>query len=109
MNIQKMHRVNNSPHWKRLMPKLYKELDDYQKKLEDHYKDMQDIEFTIEKENSICFNVVLEKKWNCCCTHGTNACRKLIDGKTAIMRVGPNQLVELLLQCLIPKLNKQIQ
>src|SRR4030095_8934077 len=33
----------------KLMPELYKKLDGYQKKLEKHYKDMQDIEFTIEK------------------------------------------------------------
>ena len=31
------------------MPKVYKELDGIQKKLEKHYHDMQDIEFTIEK------------------------------------------------------------
>ena len=33
----------------KLMPALYKELFSYQKRLEQHYKDMQDIEFTIEK------------------------------------------------------------
>ncbi|MBN1513531.1 MAG: pyruvate, phosphate dikinase, partial [Phycisphaerae bacterium] len=31
------------------MPKVYKELDAIQRRLEKHYKDMQDIEFTIEK------------------------------------------------------------
>ena len=31
------------------MPKVYRELEDIYKKLELHYKDMQDIEFTIEK------------------------------------------------------------
>ncbi|MBI4811543.1 MAG: pyruvate, phosphate dikinase, partial [Ignavibacteriales bacterium] len=31
------------------MPKLYQELFQYQKRLEKHYRDMQDIEFTIEK------------------------------------------------------------
>lgn len=33
-----------------IMPKLYEELNSYQKKLELHYKDMQDIEFTIERD-----------------------------------------------------------
>ena len=33
----------------KLMPELYSELFEYQKRLEVHYKDMQDIEFTIEK------------------------------------------------------------
>ena len=31
------------------MPEQYKELDEIQQRLEKHYKDMQDIEFTIEK------------------------------------------------------------
>ena len=30
------------------MPEVYKELDDIQNHLEDHFKDMQDIEFTIQ-------------------------------------------------------------
>jgi pyruvate,orthophosphate dikinase len=34
---------------KELMPKAYKELEDIYQKLEAHYKDMQDIEFTIEQ------------------------------------------------------------
>nr|MBP9874652.1 pyruvate, phosphate dikinase [Haliscomenobacter sp.] len=37
------------PSLEQLMPSLYQELDGYQKRLEGHYKDMQDIEFTIEK------------------------------------------------------------
>ena len=32
-----------------LMPNVYKELDEIQQKLEDHYSDMQDIEFTIQE------------------------------------------------------------
>ena len=31
-----------------VMPEIYQELDEMQQKLEDHYKDMQDLEFTIE-------------------------------------------------------------
>ena len=31
------------------MPKLYNELNDVFKKLESHYLDMQDVEFTIQK------------------------------------------------------------
>jgi pyruvate,orthophosphate dikinase len=95
----------------RLMPKLYKELDDYQKKLEDHYKDMQDIEFTIERGKLYMLQCRVGKR------NGIAAVRmatemhaeKLIDAETAIMRVGPNQLVELLLPMLDPKLNKQMQ
>ena len=39
----------NLPTLAQVMPSIYDELDDIQKRLENHYKDMQDIEFTIEK------------------------------------------------------------
>src|ERR1022692_912434 len=89
----------------KLMPKLYKELDEYQKRLEKHYKDMQDIEFTIEKGKLYMLQCRVGKR------NGVAAVRmatemfaeKLIDAKTAIMRVAPNQLVELLLPMLDPK------
>jgi pyruvate,orthophosphate dikinase len=89
----------------RLMPKQYKELFRYQKKLEHHYKDMQDIEFTIEKGKLYMLQCRVGKR------NGVAAVRmatemhdeKLIDAKTAVMRVAPNQLVELLLPMLDPK------
>jgi len=89
----------------KLMPKLYKELFVYQKRLEKHYKDMQDIEFTIEKGILYMLQCRVGKR------NGVAAVRmatdmykeKMIDVKTAIMRVAPNQLVELLLPMLDPK------
>lgn len=89
----------------KLMPKLYKELDGFQNRLEKHYKDMQDIEFTIEKGKLYMLQCRVGKR------NGIAAVRmatemfteKLIDVKTAIMRVAPNQLVELLLPMLDPK------
>ncbi len=97
-----------SKHFKaldKLMPELYKELFEYQKRLERHYRDMQDIEFTIEKGKLYMLQCRVGKR------NGVAAVRmatemfgeKLIDIKTAIMRVGPNQLVELLLPMLDPK------
>jgi len=89
----------------KLMPAQYKELFGYQKKLEQHYKDMQDIEFTIEKGKLYMLQCRVGKR------NGIAAVRmatemfeeKLIDTNTAIMRVAPNQLVELLLPMLDPK------
>lgn len=89
----------------KLMPKLYKELYGYQRRLEQHYKDMQDIEFTVEKGTLYMLQCRVGKR------NGIAAVRmatemyaeKLIDAKTAVMRVGPNQLVELLLPMLDPK------
>ncbi len=89
----------------KLMPALYKELYSYQRKLEQHYKDMQDIEFTIEKGKLYMLQCRVGKR------NGVAAVRmatemqkeKLIDAKTAVQRVAPNQLVELLLPMIDPK------
>lgn len=97
----------------KFMPKQYKELDEYQQKLEKHYKDMQDIEFTIEKGKLFMLQCRVGKR------NGVAAVKmatdmfkeKLIDADTAVMRVGPNQLVELLLPMIDPaeeKRNKPI-
>jgi len=93
------------PTLEKTMPHLYKELFAYQKRLEKHYKDMQDIEFTIEKGKLYMLQCRVGKR------NGIAAVRmatemhkeKLIDIHTAIKRVGPNQLVELLLPMLDPK------
>ncbi|MBL7739179.1 MAG: pyruvate, phosphate dikinase [Chitinophagaceae bacterium] len=89
----------------KLMPAQYKELFTIQRKLEKHYKDMQDIEFTIEKGKLYMLQCRVGKR------NGVAAVRmatemfkeKLIDIRTAVMRVAPNQLVELLLPMLDPK------
>lgn len=97
----------------KFMPKQYKELDEYQQKLEKHYKDMQDIEFTIEKGKLFMLQCRVGKR------NGVAAVKmaadmfkeKLIDADTAVMRVAPNQLVELLLPMIDPaeeKRNKPI-
>jgi pyruvate,orthophosphate dikinase len=101
MNDQSKHFTS----LEKLMPSLYKELFGYQKRLEHHYKDMQDIEFTIEKGTLYMLQCRVGKR------NGIAAVRmatemhkeKLIDTNTAVMRVGPNQLVELLLPMLDPK------
>jgi len=88
-----------------LMPKLYKELESIKDRLEKHYRDMQDIEFTIEKGKLFMLQCRVGKR------NGTAAVRmavdmykeKLITSDMAVMRVGPNQLVELLLPMLDPK------
>lgn len=87
------------PSLEHLMPHLYQELYGYQKRLEAHYKDMQDIEFTIEKGKLYMLQCRVGKR------NGIAAVRMatemyqegLIDADTAIQRVAPTQLVELLL------------
>ncbi len=89
----------------KLEPKVYKELFAIQKRLEKHYHDMQDIEFTVEKGKLFMLQCRVGKR------NGAAAVRmaadmyreKLIDAPTAIQRVNPNQLVELLLPMIDPK------
>ncbi len=93
-----------------IMPEPYKELDRIYNKLEDHYKDMQDIEFTIQKG----------KLWMLQTRNGKRTAEAavriavemvqegLIDKKTAIMRVEPNQIDQLLHPTFDPKAHKKV-
>ena len=96
------------PTLEEIMPVAYKQLFEIQNRLENHYKDMQDIEFTIEKGTLYMLQCRIGKR------NGVAAVKiasdmynsKLIDANTAVMRVGPNQLVELLLPMLNPEIQK---
>jgi pyruvate,orthophosphate dikinase len=90
------------------MPKLYKELYATQKKLEKHYRDMLDIEFTIEDGRFWMLQCRVGKR------NGPAAVRmavdmlkeKLIKPQEAVMRVTPGQLDELLHPIIDPKAEK---
>ena len=81
-----------------LYPEIYRELFDIRNKLEAHYRDMLDIEFTIQEGKLFMLQCRVGKRT------GTAALtmamdmldEKLIDEKTAVLRVMPNQLDELL-------------
>jgi len=87
------------------MPGIYKELFSFQKRLEKHYRDMQDIEFTIEKGRLFMLQCRVGKR------NGPAAVRmaidmlkeKLIRKEEAVMRLGPGQLDELLHPIIDPK------
>ncbi|MDP3786980.1 MAG: pyruvate, phosphate dikinase [Candidatus Omnitrophota bacterium] len=91
-----------------VMPKLYRDLLDFRSRLEKHYHDMQDIEFTIEKDRLFMLQCRSGKR------NGPAAVRmamdmlkeKLIDKGTAVMRVTPSQLDELLHPVIDPKAEK---
>ncbi len=101
-NYSKNTQSQHLPTLESLMPDLYKELDQYQKRLEQHYKDMQDIEFTIEKGKLYMLQCRVGKRNGVAAVRMATDMYKegLIDRETAIMRVAPNQLVELLLPML---------
>jgi len=87
------------------MPDIYKQLCDIRRRLEKHYRDMQDIEFTIEKGKLYMLQCRVGKR------NGPASVKmavdmlkeKLIDAKTVVMRVTPEQLDELLHPILDPK------
>ncbi|HJT78079.1 MAG TPA: pyruvate, phosphate dikinase [Gemmataceae bacterium] len=89
-------------------PETYKQLDDIRRKLEQHYKDMQDIEFTIQDKKLYMLQCRSGKRTG---TAALNMAMDmleegLIDEKTAVKRVAPAQLDELLHPIVDPKAEK---
>ncbi len=96
--ISEEERVTKYPSMEEAMPEIYKELDGIQNKLEEHYRDMQDMEFTVQEG----------KLWFLQTRNGKRTGAAMvkiaidllhegkIDEKTAIMRCEPQKLDELL-------------
>ncbi len=82
----------------RAMPKVYKELDDIQQTLENHFKDMQDIEFTIQDGKLWMLQCRIGKRTGLAALNMAMDMigEGLIDEKTAVTRVAPKQLDEIL-------------
>jgi len=86
------------PTLKEAMPEIYTQLDEIRSNLETHYRDMQDIEFTIENDRLWMLQTRVGKR------NGAAAIKmavdmhqeELITAQEAVMRVLPSQLDELL-------------
>jgi len=95
---------------KKRLPKAYNELDRIYKKLERHYKDMLDIEFTVQEGKLYMLQTRVGKRT------AASALRiaidmvkeKMIDKKTAILRIDPQQLDQLLHPMIDPKAKTNI-
>ncbi|PKP00584.1 MAG: pyruvate, phosphate dikinase [Bacteroidetes bacterium HGW-Bacteroidetes-8] len=87
------------------MPVVYKELDAIQRNLEKHFRDMQDIEFTIQDGKLWMLQCRVGKRTGLAALNMAMDMlhEGLIDEKTAVMRVAPVQLDELLHPILDPK------
>ena len=96
--IQEEVRAKDYPSLEETMPNLYKELDKIQQKLEDHYKDMQDLEFTIQEGKLWILQTRNGKRTGFSMVKIAMDMLKegMIDEKTALLRVEPNKLEELL-------------
>jgi len=92
------------------MPEIYHELDGIRKKLEDHYKEMQDIEFTIENGKLFMLQTRTGKRT---AAAALKIAVDLVDEgmitqEEAIKRLDPNQLNQLLHPMLDPKADKNV-
>ncbi len=90
---------------KKRLPKAYKELDVIYKKLEKHYGDMLDIEFTVQDGKLYMLQTRVGKRTAAAALKiAIDMVReKLIDKKTAILRIDPQQLDQLLHPMIDPK------
>lgn len=83
---------------KKIMPRVYQQLLDIQKKLEKHYRNMQDIEFTIEEGKLFILQSRNGKRTaQAAIKIATDMVKeKLITQKEALLQVDPKQLTQLL-------------
>ncbi|NDW17459.1 pyruvate, phosphate dikinase [Dysgonomonas sp. 216] len=96
--ISEEDRKTNGPSLEELMPEVFRQLNAFQKKLELHYKDMQDLEFTIQDGKLWLLQTRNGKRT------GTAAVKIAVDmlkeglitEKEAMLRVEPQRIDELL-------------
>jgi pyruvate, orthophosphate dikinase len=100
--------VDQMPKWNK---DVYKQLLDIKGKLEKHYKDMQDIEFTIERGRLYMLQTRTGKRTGSAAVR--IACdmvrEKLIDEKTALVRIPAQDLTQLLLPSFDPSKKKNAE
>ena len=96
--ISEEERVAKYPSMEEAMPEIYKELDALQTKLEDHYRDMQDMEFTVQEGKLWFLQTRNGKRTGAAMVKiAMDLLRQgMIDEKTALKRCEPNKLDELL-------------
>lgn len=79
-------------------PKIYKELEVIRKNLEQHYKDMMDVEFTIQQGRLWMLQCRVGKRTGLAAIKmaADMVRQRLINKETALLRIEPNQLNQLL-------------
>ena len=97
-NVTEEVRAAKFPSLEESMPDAYANLMDIQQKLENHYHDMQDIEFTIQNGKLWLLQTRNGKRTGAAMVKMAVDMleEKFIDEKTALLRVEPNRLDELL-------------
>jgi pyruvate,orthophosphate dikinase len=92
------------------MPSVFKQLRDITSRLEKHYRDMQDFEFTIEKGKLYMLQTRSGKRTGMAAVRAAveMAKEKLITKEEAVLRVEPAQLDQLLHPVFDPKAKKEV-
>ena len=96
--ISESERALKYPSLEEVMPAAYKELNEIQQHLEDYFKDMQDLEFTIQNGKLWMLQTRNGKRTGAAMVKiATDLLHQgMIDEKTALLRCEPNKLDELL-------------
>ncbi len=96
--VSEEERKEKYPSMEEAMPVVYKELDTIQTKLENHYRDMQDMEFTVQEGKLWLLQTRSGKRTGAAMVKiAMDMLRQgMIDEKTAILRIDANRLDELL-------------
>ena len=107
--VDEEDRAENYPSLEELMPSIYKELNEYQNKLENHYRDMQDMEFTIQDGKLWILQTRNGKRTGAAMVKIAIDSLKegLINEKEALLNIEPNKLDELLHPVFDPKALKK--
>ncbi|NCD42409.1 MAG: pyruvate, phosphate dikinase, partial [Bacteroidia bacterium] len=97
-NISEQERAEKYPSLEETMPELYKQLFETQNKLEKHYADMQDLEFTIQEGKLWLLQTRNGKRTGAAMVRIAMEMldEGMINEETALLRVSPNRLDELL-------------
>ncbi|RDY59713.1 pyruvate, phosphate dikinase [Flagellimonas nanhaiensis] len=107
--IDEEERLKDYPSLEEIMPELYAELFGYQELLEKHYRDMQDMEFTIQDGKLWILQTRNGKRTGAAMVKiGMDLLKEgLLDEKEALMKIEPNKLDELLHPVFDPKALKR--
>lgn len=97
-NTKESVRKNKFPSLEELMPEAFSKLMEFENKLENHYKDMQDLEFTIQNGKLWILQTRNGKRTGAAMVKIAMDMLKenIIDEKTALMRMDPEKIEELL-------------
>ena len=96
--VPEEERRANYPSLEELMPEVYEKLLEYETRLEDHYRDMQDIEFTIQEGTLWILQTRNGKRTGQAMVRIAMDMLEqgMIDEKTALLRMDPERLEDLL-------------